>query len=383
MSFRPSSTFWICIVCGLWPILLAGQTKSNTADSLFQLGRYSDAAELYQTLDTPKSQMQLAKCYQLLGLQNRALVTLQKLWTREPENISIGVELAKYYTVLNQKDTALAMYKKLILTDSLNPFLYYQAGLLHKEKTGYQTALDYFEKTIALDSFFLKAYYQKAMVFTLFRRYDEAKEWVDKALNIDSTQIELINLKAQILFNNRDFEEAIPEYHKLIAAGIEDVFVYGDLAESYHRTHHLDSAETHYQKALLLDPEDSNLHYRLSTVYFDGEKFSEAEGSMKRVIKIKDLKLYAEYTFLGEIYKAQKELKKALDAYQTAHEENPDDPNIYFQVCILANNYFKDPKTQLNFYEAFLGKYGKETYYQDYIEKRMAALRAEIHMAKE
>lgn len=102
---------------------------------------------------------------------------------------------------------------------------------------------------------------------------------------------------------------------------------------------------------------------------------------MKSSIELSDYKLFAEYAFLGELYKAQKDYKKALDAYQTAHEENPEDPNLYFQVCILANTYFKDPKTKLNFFEAYLKKYGNTTYYQDYVEKRISALRAEIHLA--
>jgi tetratricopeptide (TPR) repeat protein len=100
-------------------------------------------------------------------------------------------------------------------------------------------------------------------------------------------------------------------------------------------------------------------------------------------IEVQQVTFHKEYTALGDIARERKDLKLALDYYKKAHEENPKNPMTYYQICFIADRYYKDPKTRLLYFETFKTKFSKEKVIINYIDKRISELKAEIHLAAE
>jgi tetratricopeptide (TPR) repeat protein len=375
---------YLCLFAAFVGYQMSAQTPLHKADSLYENGQFSEAAKLYADISTERAQLQLARSYQSIGLTRKAEETYEKLWQQHPDFLLAGFELGKWYASSGKADSAKNIFKTLIARDSLNPEYYYRLGLLEKTTNSYKSALENFLTAIQLDSLHLKSVYQTGVVYTMFKAYNAAAEQVDKGLAVDSTHLELISIRAQIYFNNRDYTDAIDFYQKLLANGQSDFFIYRDLAEAYERVGNLEWALCYYEKAFELTEDDPEIIFTMSKIYLNMEEPDFALKLVNRAIEERQYNFVREYMHKGEIFKQKKDYKSAIEAYLEAHEEFPEDPAVYFQVCVLANFYYKDPQTKLNYFKAFLNKYGdQKTDYDEFVHNRISALTAEIHLSKE
>lgn len=66
-----------------------------------------------------------------------------------------------------------------------------------------------------------------------------------------------------------------------------------------------------------------------------------------------------------------------------AWKENRENHFNYYQVCILADEYYKDPKTRLGYYENLLEIYPQiPDFIGERVKKLISELREEIHYAE-
>ena len=67
-----------------------------------------------------------------------------------------------------------------------------------------------------------------------------------------------------------------------------------------------------------------------------------------------------------------------------AHEEDPTNVVYFYQVCFVADRYYKDPKVKLSYYEQLLENYkGQRAYFIEFAQRRISELKEEIHTASE
>jgi len=150
--------------------------------------------------------------------------------------------------------------------------------------------------------------------------------------------------------NIRAFKKAKNTYRQLEKISNYEADAYKGLAEVYVLEQQLDSAEVYYLKSI------EERRY-----IFDEE-----------------------YRSLGRINKLQGELKKSLDYYTKAWQENKVNPLSYWQVCVIADEYYKDPKVKLQHYEKLLSDF-KNLYpfLKERAQKRVKELKEEIHFNAE
>ncbi len=73
------------------------------------------------------------------------------------------------------------------------------------------------------------------------------------------------------------------------------------------------------------------------------------------------------------------ELKKSLDYYTKAWEEDKVNQFSYWQVCVLSDEYYKDPKIKLAHYEKLLSDYDNlMPFLRERAVKRVKELNEEI-----
>lgn len=75
---------------------------------------------------------------------------------------------------------------------------------------------------------------------------------------------------------------------------------------------------------------------------------------------IKKQPVDSEFLSLALTYKLQEDHKKTFQYCTNALEENPDNERALYEKAVAADNYFKDKKTVLNYYQAYLNKYAAD-----------------------
>jgi len=101
-------------------------------------------------------------------------------------------------------------------------------------------------------------------------------------------------------------------------------------------------------------------------------------------ILIKKQPVDAEYLSLGLTYKMQEKYKDALDYFNKALEENPDNERALYERAVAADNYMADDSTVIKYYLAYFNK--SETIGNDGMlyraKTRASDLKKKMHLAE-
>ena len=75
--------------------------------------------------------------------------------------------------------------------------------------------------------------------------------------------------------------------------------------------------------------------------------------------------------------------KQALENYTKAFEEDTNNQFAHWQVCIMTDQYYKDPQLKLNQYQKFLSAHPELLpFLKERAKKRITELKEELHYAK-
>lgn len=105
-----------------------------------------------------------------------------------------------------------------------------------------------------------------------------------------------------------------------------------------------------YEKALALSPKNVDVHLLLGLSYANFGNLEKALEHIKTSVKLNPS--YTPYYYLGLIYSAQSEFKKALDAFDKALSFNPDSYTAEYQKGLLYTRQKKNEKASLAYERA-------------------------------
>ena len=170
---------------------------------------------------------------------------------------------------------------------------YLNKGYDYQMNKNDKLAIDEYEKVIKLDKSNKTAYYNLSLIYANSERQLQAIEIADIALaNCTEELHDFYTLKANCLSDIKRFDEALPIYHK----------------------------------ALVLEPNDSNLHYNLGYTYFKLQKHESAIIYLKEYIEKgeSDEGNYDDGLFyIGTSYLSLKKYTEALEYFNLAINSNP------------------------------------------------------------
>lgn len=167
--------------------------------------------------------------------------------------------------------------------------------------------------------------------------------------------------------NNGDHLEAIGHLQKAVELDNANYRYQHWLGVAYSLNGELDKAETHLKESLRINPQHTESHNVLGTIYIEQERYDEAVASLRKVIKDKsypepkfgyfnlgkclarqnrheeaiaayglavqyDPKFHRAHIALGEIYKQQKDYTQMLYHYQKAEPANANNVNVLFNI---------------------------------------------------
>jgi tetratricopeptide (TPR) repeat protein len=197
----------------------------NTANSLFETGKYAKAIMLYD-----------------------------KVLEYDPNDLTALISKGASLSNLDRYEEALENYDKAIEVNPNEPRIYYNRGTALAALGRLEEALENYDKAIELDPNDANCYSEMASVLGSLKRYEEALENYDKAIELDPDDVIALDNRGYMLFELNRINEAVEqseivvEYYENYANGWYNRAVYL-LADSRN-----DEALLALNKAIKLDP---------------------------------------------------------------------------------------------------------------------------------
>lgn len=365
-------------------IIIFGKAEAQTsafniADSLYAIGNYTDAINTYAKVGSKQSDLQIARAYHHIGRYDKATVQYEALIQKDTSLQIAKFELGKLYIKVKNTAKAFAIFSQLTQQRS-NPEYFYYLGMVLQDLGKLDESIEAFKHAIAVDSTHLRGIFQLGKYYLGVREYNSALKLINRGLLLFPRDVALINLKALTFYNNDQYKEAMPWFETLLEMGEEKDFIYEKLANCYYKLWELDEAKRTYQKLLDFDNAISKAYNGLGAVYWRERKLDSAAIFFNKAIEAKKPILSKEYIALAQLAREENNLKKAMEYYKKAFEEDKENYINYYQICTLADQYFKDPKIKLNYYQVFIDQFGTDKpYFSEIVAKRISELKEEIH----
>ena len=369
--------FLVLMLSSTW---VWSQSNSNfvTADSLYSLGNYSKAIELYKTdKDSIQQFEKIAKAFEAIGNYDMALEYYARNLEINP-NPRSRYAYAKLLSKTKNFTKALETFDELIKIETDNPEYHYQKGVILEQLKG-TLALESYKQALKLDAKHQKAIYKIAREMLKSRNFDKSLELVDDGLGSYKNNVELISLKGQNLFWKQDYHEAIIWFEKLLKLNESTLFVFEKLRDCYAQTYQYEKALFYGEEALNFEVNHAENLFSLALIYEGMGNLSAAEEYIKASIKEKEAILDQEYTKLGYVLNRQKKYDDSIEVLKKAIEENPQNQLSQFYLLNTQNHYYEDLDYKISLHEKFLKKH-PEGVYHNVVKHRLGELKKEKFM---
>ena len=353
-------------------------------DSLYAIGDYTRAINAYSNSGSLNASLQIARSYSAIGNYDKAIMQYQNVVERDPALQISRFELGKLLLKVKKYSEASEIFLDLSKRNSDNPEYSFYLGesyqLMGLKKAGIAGYL----AAIASDSTHLRSLFRLGKYYVGQKQTNAALKYINTGLSYYENDVALINLKALAYFNNDEYEMALPQFERLIELGEHKEHIYNKLAYCYFKKWELEKAREMYTRLLSFEGARAEAYFGLGNTLWRAQVLDSAAIYFKKAIAEKKPYLGNEYDALARLARVQEDLFTAFEYYQKAYEEDPTNPNNYYQVCTMADQYYKDPRVRLKYYENFIEKFGRSKGYMSNVAlKRIRELKEEIHYTVE
>lgn len=376
------------IILLLFVLILSKAEAQSSAlaigDSLYATGNYALAINSYAKVGSSKAKHQVARSYNAMGNYDKAITEYEHLLSKEVTMNLALFELGKLYLKTKNKGKAKDVFLKLTIKNKENPEYFYYLGQALQKMEQDEDGIKAYKLAVQVDSTHLRSLFQLGKYYLTHREMDSTLKYVDKGLRFYENDVALINLKALTLYNNDRDKEAISFFERMIELREEKKYIYEKLANAYFNVDDLEKSKKAFKKVLEFDDGDAEAYFGLGDVFWAEKQLDSAEIYIQKSIEVQRVVFTEEYKALGRLAKEQGNLQQSLVYYKKAYDENPENFINYYQVCVTADQYYKDPKVKLKYYEQYRTRFGtKKNYFLQFVRKRITELKAEIHYTKE
>ncbi|OBX23083.1 MULTISPECIES: tetratricopeptide repeat protein [Bizionia] len=329
----------------------------NVADSLYVNGNYSEAIKAYESYDNLDDvAYKLAKSNQAIGNYDEALKYLNSSIKAFPHDALVKYDYAKLLSKTKNYQTAVSIFKQLIATDSLHPNYHYELGLVYEQLRD-SSARNEFKTSFLLDNGHQKAIFKLAKRHLQKREFDSVDYYTDIGLKTYAYNAKLMSLKAQNYYWKKDYKAASLWFEKLLNLGEDSQFVHEKLSYCYSQFSEVEKAIEQQKLAVAKEPRNSENVYILGQLFTRMSNYEQAELYISKAIELVDLPLDSEYMTLGTIQNHRKNHQAAIQSFERALKENPNNIYAAFYLVYTKDDYYKDVDTKIKLYEDFMAKY--------------------------
>jgi tetratricopeptide (TPR) repeat protein len=229
--------------------------------SLYELGEYQEAIEVYEKLESldsadPSVYENMSSSYHLLGQKNEALRCIDKALSLDPNSSDFYIGKGYILDSLEEYEQAIETMDQLLLIDPDNYEAYYIKGLAYTKIEEYDIANAMFNKGISLNPDYAELYVGKAWIKFEEYNYSDCIEYCNKMLEKFPRNADLIWYKADSYFAKQDFSNALTLYDDLLKMYPRNDLVSTFLAWQYYYLQDYENALVYTEKALNLNADN-------------------------------------------------------------------------------------------------------------------------------
>lgn len=351
-------------------------TVSKKGDSLFTIGEYNKAIPYFLKANRFS---EVANCYEKIGSYSSAERYYKKAITKNNSNLITEFEYAKMLVKISNFKLANSILQNLNSRFPNNPNFLYERGLV-KELQNDSTAIDLFLQVYSMDKGNINASYKIARNYVENRKFAEAVPFIENGLLVDQNSSRFLTLRALKEFHTKEYHKAIDTYSILTSNGDSYISLHENLAEAYTKTMQFEKALEQYGVLFeKYDDQNPKWHHEVAILYRAMKEIEKAKKHLNIAIGLLETPLSNEYLELATIYKREGDYKNEMAALKKALANNPNNEMALYNLAVAADNYFKDKKTVLKYYENYLNQFGEKGIMRNLGKQRVSDLKKEIH----
>ena len=352
-----------------------GKTLARLGYAYSQLGRYAEATRAYQEaldVDASKEQnleTQIAASQARLGLgyiayrQGRFDEAIRR-YTEVVRGSTKGVaeayhNLGSIYAGRGEIERAVKAQQQAIAEDPNFADAYYHLGVLYSRQQDWQAAIAAYQKTVALTPTMPNAHYQLARCYRQtgaisaaekamqrFRVLKAADTEIQKHLeavfvaDTDEKAEALLKL-AHVYLKHERYDAATEAFNRIGKYSIAEIYTAQaseGLARIALEQGTLKQVITHYERAIALGLETSEIYHNLGITYMQNRDRENALKQFHRALEI-DANLPETLTMLGTLYAANGKFETAEMHYERAIALAPEEAVAYHGLAYLYGQH--------------------------------------------
>ncbi|GGD90929.1 tetratricopeptide repeat protein [Planktosalinus lacus] len=241
---------------------------------------------------------QVGKQYFLLKKYKKALAAFDFAIISDDTFVGAYLEKGKVLEKLKRYNEAIENYSITLNLEDPTSFALLRIGKCHEKLGNEEFALEYYHKCVHEDILLDKGWIAITDFYIKKNNFQKALYFIDKAINIDSENVHYWKRYAKI--NNRLnlFEEAEIGYRKTIELGNYELQTWISRSDILMQLGEFEAAITNLFQAIDFYPENAELEYRLSGLYYFLNDTTKGSFHLKNALKLDlEYKLILEVLF--------------------------------------------------------------------------------------
>lgn len=354
------------------------------ADSLYQVGAYSQAIAAYGKLEvSPQVYQRIGQAYETLGKTPQALDNYKNALGLNPENLTVAYKYGTLLRVSGNFKAADSIFADLQNKHPNNASVLYQLGYV-KEQLKDSTAVVRYMQAYQLDNNQQNALYRLSKLLLEKREFNSAKNFIDQGLNADPKSIRFLTLDALSYYINKSYHDAIDQYERLIELGRDNLINREKLAISYAQTFQYPEAIANFKILInTYDDQNPSWHYGIGKCFIGIEDLVNAKRHINIAIGLVDLPLDAYFVSLAIAYNREGDYAEVIRLLKLAISENPLNERAHYQLAVAADNYYQDRLQVISLYQNYINLFQDRGNYSESVALRLSDLRKEAHLNKD
>ncbi len=315
--------------------VFAAETAEESGAAMQALEHWKQASALEP--ENPGLTCSLGKAYLNAGNAENAIQVLEQATAMEPSDASGWISLARAHRAMRRYPEAIAAAEKAIrLTPGdIDPLV--ASGEIALEARQFELARQRASEILAMQPRHPKAVLLLAKAEASQGKPAQALQALEEALPTLSEPFEVLLERGRLIHQLKGLPPALEAFRSLAQQFPEEPDGLAEYALALAEAGQKDAAERTAQSALLLKPNQSDLHLLLGAIQHSAGQLDQAIYHLTEAAQLapEDVEVYLE---LGKTYADRREQTLALKVYQQAFAIAPDDYRPYYQAGLALKD---------------------------------------------
>jgi tetratricopeptide (TPR) repeat protein len=299
-----------------------------------------------------------------------AKASAQSVLEQVPDNYNAGVLLGNVLMATQKPGEARAIFEQLTLSRADNPTAYFRLGILERSEKNYDLAIRYLNRALKIDPdlmdvfsilisvYALQGEYTKALdicdthlatqgknpvvagvvlnlkanLYLADNQVEKARENLEKSIRKNPAYVTPYLSLAKILTDRNQIDDAIQAYTTLIENRPDQAPAHTLAGTLYEQKGRYDLAQTHYEKALAIDPDHIPAINNLAYLYAEQNLHLDQALELARQARKQTGQVPAIMDTLGWVYYKKGLYDSAAMEFEDAARIDPSNPVFFYHL---------------------------------------------------